>query len=252
MQLAQAFSTIGASREAVRYGPVLMLQYAIQFIQLAVPSSAARVALEIRFFQRMGIEVGGATSIGLIDSVSGFVIQIPLILIITGHGPASRRSTPRRAPPPAPPRSSGSSVSLWMLLVALLVIGLILGLAIPRYRTIIKEAVPRYRAMIRDQASQAAIALRVLRDPKKLALLFGGNLVAQVMLAIILGLCLKAFGYSANLAELILVNTIVSLFAGFMPVPGGMGVAEAGTPPDCRRSACRAQPRCPPRSRSAS
>ena len=27
---------------------------------------------------------------------------------------------------------------------------------------------------------------------------------------------------------LILVNTFVSLFAGFMPVPGGMGVAEAG------------------------
>ena len=35
------------------------------------------------------------------------------------------------------------------------------------------------------------------------------------------------FGYSATLAELILVNTFVSLFAGFMPVPGGVGVAEA-------------------------
>ena len=30
------------------------------------------------------------------------------------------------------------------------------------------------------------------------------------------------------LAALILVNTFVSLFAGFMPVPGGVGVAEAG------------------------
>jgi len=29
------------------------------------------------------------------------------------------------------------------------------------------------------------------------------------------------------MAELILVNTIANLFAGFMPVPGGMGVAEA-------------------------
>ena len=48
------------------------------------------------------------------------------------------------------------------------------------------------------------------------------------MLAIILGLCLRAFGYSATLAQLIFVNTLVSLFAGFMPVPGGMGVAEAG------------------------
>ena len=48
------------------------------------------------------------------------------------------------------------------------------------------------------------------------------------MLAIILGLCLRAFGQSASLAALILVNTFVSLFAGFMPVPGGVGVAEAG------------------------
>ena len=43
-----------------------------------------------------------------------------------------------------------------------------------------------------------------------------------------LGLCLAAFGYHATLAQLILINTFVSLFAGFMPVPGGMGVAEAG------------------------
>jgi uncharacterized protein (TIRG00374 family) len=48
------------------------------------------------------------------------------------------------------------------------------------------------------------------------------------MLAILLGLCLHAFGQSTSLAALILVNTFVSLFAGFMPVPGGVGVAEAG------------------------
>ena len=43
----------------------------------------------------------------------------------------------------------------------------------------------------------------------------------------ILGLCLEAFGYTRP-RGVILVNTVVSLFAGFMPVPGGMGVAEAG------------------------
>ena len=115
-----------------------------------------------------------------------------------------------------------------MLLVALLLAAVIIGLAVPRYRAAIKETWPRYRAKIRDQRSEAAVALRVLRHPKKIALLFGGNLAAQVLLAIILGMCLRAFGHSATLAQLILVNTFVSLFAGFMPVPGGMGVAEAG------------------------
>jgi uncharacterized protein (TIRG00374 family) len=68
----------------------------------------------------------------------------------------------------------------------------------------------------------------VLRSPTKVTLIFLGNLAAQVILAVILGLCLEAFGQHAKLADLILVNTFVSLFAGFMPVPGGIGVAEAG------------------------
>ncbi len=81
--------------------------------------------------------------------------------------------------------------------------------------------------MVRSQASSAATALRVLRSPSKVGLIFAGNFTAQVLQAVILGLCLRAFGQQATLAELILVNTLASLFAGFMPVPGGMGVAEA-------------------------
>ena len=227
VQVFQAFSTIGASIHPVRYGPVLMLQYAIQFIALAVPSSAARIALEIRFFQRMGIEVGGATSIGLVDSVSGFTIQILLIVIILATGLAGTLDTSGGSSSGSG-GSSDSSSPVWVLLVALLLIGIIIGLAVPRYRATIKEAWPRYRTKIRDQRSEAAVALHVLRHPKKIALLFGGNLAAQVLLAVILGICLKAFGHSATLAQLILVNTFVSLFAGFMPVPGGMGVSEAG------------------------
>jgi uncharacterized protein (TIRG00374 family) len=75
--------------------------------------------------------------------------------------------------------------------------------------------------------ASGAQALRVLRSPTKVTMLFLGNLTAQLMLAIILGLCLRAFGQKASFAGLILVNTLVSLFAGFMPVPGGMGVSEA-------------------------
>jgi uncharacterized protein (TIRG00374 family) len=74
---------------------------------------------------------------------------------------------------------------------------------------------------------EAKQATRVLRDPLKLLQLFGGNLVAQAMLAVVLGLCLESFGASATMAELLLVNTMTSLFSGIMPVPGGIGVTEA-------------------------
>jgi uncharacterized protein (TIRG00374 family) len=70
--------------------------------------------------------------------------------------------------------------------------------------------------------------LKVLRHPAKVGQMLFGNLGAQVIQAVILGLCLNAFGYQAHLSQLILINTAVSLFSGLMPVPGGMGVAEAG------------------------
>jgi uncharacterized protein (TIRG00374 family) len=109
----------------------------------------------------------------------------------------------------------------------LLILGGIVALTIPRYRAAIKEAIPRYRENLRVQMAAGAKALRVLRSPSKITMLFLGNLVAQLMLAMILGICLRAFGESASFAGLVLVNTFVALFAGFMPVPGGMGVSEA-------------------------
>ena len=225
-QIPQAFSTMGASVRDLLFAPVLMLQYAVQFIQLAVPSSAARVALEVRFFQRQGVETGGALSIGLIDSVSGFVIQILLILIITLSGLASLDLSTSSSSSSSSD-SSSSGPSLLLLAAGLIVLGALIAWPIPRYRNKIKEAIPRYRVAIRAQMASGAQALRVLRSPSKVTMLFLGNLTAQLMLAMILGICLRAFGERASFAGLVLVNTFVALFAGFMPVPGGMGVSEA-------------------------
>jgi uncharacterized membrane protein YbhN (UPF0104 family) len=194
----------------VRLGPTLLFQYAIQFFALAVPSSAARVALEIRYFERVGATATGAVAIGVIDSVCGFVVQVLLILGITLSGLGALNLSPE---------GSARSFNGTLLIVALV----LLGLAV-----IVAVAVPRIRAMVRGRVADLGAALRVLRSPTKVALIFLGNLAAQILLAVILGFCLEAFGHHAKLADLILVNTFVSLFAGFMPVPGGIGVAEAG------------------------
>jgi uncharacterized membrane protein YbhN (UPF0104 family)/tRNA A-37 threonylcarbamoyl transferase component Bud32 len=227
--MVHAFATLGASFRPLRYGPVLMLEYAIQFIKLAVPSSAARLALDVRFFGRNGIDPGGALSIGVIASVCGFIVQVLLIVVVSLSGLASLDLGGSGAT--ATSSTSGSSASgghrLLILTAVLVVLGVVVTLAVPKYRTAVTQAVPRYRAMLHAQASSAATALRVLRSPPKVGLIMAGNLGAQLLQAIILGLCLRAFGYHATLAELILVNTIADLFAGFMPVPGGMGVAEA-------------------------
>jgi uncharacterized membrane protein YbhN (UPF0104 family)/tRNA A-37 threonylcarbamoyl transferase component Bud32 len=226
--VAQTVATLGASFRPLRFGPVLMLEYAIQFVALAVPSTAARLALDVRFFGRNGIEGGAALSIGVISSVCGFVTQVLLVLVISLSGLASLDLRGRDA---ATSSAGGSSSSgghpLLLLTAALVVLGLLVVLAVPKNRRAVREAVPRARQLLREQAASATTALRVLRSPPKVAMIFAGNLGAQLLQAVILGLCLRAFGHHATMAELILVNTLSSLLAGFMPVPGGMGVAEA-------------------------
>jgi uncharacterized protein (TIRG00374 family) len=220
-QIPQAFSTMGATLHEIPFRPVLMLQYGVQFISLAVPSSAARLALEVRFWERVGVPGGGALSIGMLDSFSTFVIQILMIVLIL----ASDAVTVHLPTDATGSSGDGSGFNWAALLSAILLVVAALGIAylVPKTRAKLHE----FRETLREKWADAKEALRVLRHPKKVVLLLGGNLLAQVMLAVILGLCLRAFGQSASLAALILVNTFVSLFAGFMPVPGGVGVAEA-------------------------
>jgi uncharacterized protein (TIRG00374 family) len=81
---------------------------------------------------------------------------------------------------------------------------------------------------VASKLKDARAALRVLRSPTKVLQLFGGNLVSQILFAIALGACVRAFHADVSLSTLVLINTVVSLFAGLLPIPGGMGVSEAG------------------------
>ena len=213
--VAQAFATIGACIKPVRFGPVVMLQYSIQFVALAVPSSAARIALEIRFFGKVGMSSAGAIAVGVIDSVCGFIVQILVILVVMLSGLATLDL-------PTSSSSLPDFTGKWLLVGAVVVVLLaVVVLAVPRFRTYLRDQAKDKTADVRD-------GLRVLRSPTKVLMILGGNFVSQVLFAIILGVCLEAFGQHLNLAELLLTYNLVSLFAGFMPVPGGMGVAEAG------------------------
>lgn len=205
----QALSTLGASLRPLRFGPVLELQFAIRFVALVVPSTAARVATNIRFFQRTGASSSAAIVIGAIDGAAGFVIQVLLLLAVGASGLASLNVSVG---------DTLSDLDGGLLLIAAIVVLVAAGVAI---------TVPKYRRMLQSRLSEAAESTRILRSPTKLVQLFGGNLAAQIVAAVTLGLSLSAFGEHVRLAELILLNTAVSLFAGLLPVPGGIGVSEA-------------------------
>ena len=79
---------------------------------------------------------------------------------------------------------------------------------------------------VREWWPQVRVSLATLRAPNKLLLLIGGNLATELLFATALGLIARGFGYHIPLAELVLINSGTSLFAGFIPVPGGIGVVE--------------------------
>ena len=65
-------------------------------------------------------------------------------------------------------------------------------------------------------------------SPAEAVELFGGNLASEVLFAMTLGAALHAYGQSLPLMELIVINSFASLLGGLAPIPGGMGVVEAG------------------------
>ncbi|GEK21074.1 lysylphosphatidylglycerol synthase transmembrane domain-containing protein [Cellulomonas xylanilytica] len=226
IQASMAGATLGAALARLRYVPVLMLQYAIQFISLVLPATAARLALEVRFFQKFGIPPGSALSFGLIDGVSGFVVQAGLILLILVSGLPGFTSS--LASGSSTDGSGSTSPSLLVVLLAVAVLAVVVTLVVPRLRHRVTARIPAIRAAISEQARSAQSALGVLRRPGKVCAMLGGNLGAQLLQAGVLALCLQAFGQTAHFSQLVLINTAVALFSGLMPVPGGMGVTEAG------------------------
>ena len=54
-RIPAAVSTMGSISRPLPLGPLTALQFAICYVNLAIPSTAARVAINVRFFQRFGV-----------------------------------------------------------------------------------------------------------------------------------------------------------------------------------------------------
>lgn len=212
-RLTQAVATLGAAPVPLPLGPVYALQLAISYINLAIPSSAARLAVNIRFFQRHGVPPSGAVAAGAIDGFSGFIVQALLLLGMLAFTPASLDLQLGRAVDDA------ADLLLVVALIASAAVAVVL--CVGRLRRFVGVWAKRIRA-------DAVGALRGLRSPRRLALLFGGNLGTELLFATALGIFTRALGYPVGFDELLIINISVALLSGIIPVPGGIGVTEGG------------------------
>jgi glycosyltransferase 2 family protein len=212
-RLTQALSTLGAVPARIPYLPVYAMQLATGYLNLALPSSLARMAINIRFFQRHGVPPATAVTAGAIDSFVSTVMQallLGLLLLFSESSLDFGLETP-----------SGPPVRALLVIVGLGIAAVAVVTLVRRLRVAIAERVRRWWPDVKA-------TLASLRAGNKLGLLLGGSLATEVLFAVALGIFANAFGYDVSLADLLLINISVSLLATFVPVPGGIGVTEFG------------------------
>ena len=81
-RVTQAISTLGATPVQLPFGPVYGLQLAMSYMNLALPSSIARLAVSVRFFQRQGVAPAIAITSGAIDSFTNTIVQVLLLVLL--------------------------------------------------------------------------------------------------------------------------------------------------------------------------
>ena len=210
-QFSQSVTMLGAVAAPLPFGPVVGVQFANAFTGL-VGGTAGNATLNIRFFQKQGLPVAVAVTSGLLVSVAGFAAQAVLVvigLLVTGSS--------------FDVNTSGDSIPGWMLAVlALVVVAAVVALLVPRLRKRIHDIVePQFRAGVDNLRG-------ILSTPRKAVQLFGGAVTSQILFAMVLGAALHAYDQSLPLLQLVVINCFASFIGGAAPVPGGMGVVEAG------------------------
>ena len=188
----QAISTLGASPEPVPLGQLYALQLATSYIGLAIPTSAARVAVNIRFFQRHGLPPGTAVAIGALDGFCGFLVQVLILTSILLLSPFSLGIDLSTAAP------SGISL-LVLILVGLGLVAIAIVLIVRRWREWVF-------GWVRRLVRQGGTVIRGLNSPRRILMLLGGNLMSEVLFATALGLFARSLGYDLGIVELLLIN----------------------------------------------
>ena len=203
----QATATMFAVPARLPFWPLLTLQTASQFISLAIPSAAGRVAMNAAFIHKFGVSITVAVAQGAIDGFSGFLVQAAIMLLILLVGDVEL--------------GLNTSDVQWGL-VLLVIVALVVVLVVVVLR------VKKLRERIVPVVSQAWGALMVvLSKPTRAIGLLTSNFVYWNVLGITLWLLLQAVGVDLSYGSALFVAAGTNLLAGFMPVPGGIGVAEA-------------------------
>lgn len=214
-----ALSTMGSILSPMPYFPVVILELSNTFSGLALGTPAV-LAARVRFFQQHGVDGSLAVSSGVLVSTASWIVKGGLFLISIPFAISTFHFTGISGK-----QASGKGTDILIFAVIVLVaVGAIIAIvfAVPRWRKLVKaKLVPKFKEVV-DHFKI------LIRQPLHLFEIFGGMVIAQLVIAFALGTSLHCFNHSLSLPAIIVVLTIGSMLGGVSPVPGGMGVVEAG------------------------
>ena len=221
--LSSAFATLGSITKTVPLKPLIVLELSNTFSGLALGTPAV-LAARVRFFQKRGIGTTEAVSSGVLESTVSWIVKGVLALVSIPFA----ISTFHIKDVINPHASKGTSAHLLNVMVFGLEVvvgaGILIAIAmfIPRARRLAKSKLAPKFGEVRDHLKTLA------KTPSKMLSIFGGTMGAQLVTAFALSTALMSFHQHLSLPVILVVLTFGSILGGVSPVPGGMGVVEAG------------------------
>jgi uncharacterized membrane protein YbhN (UPF0104 family) len=210
-----AVEDLGSVSGSLQFIRVLALEIGESFSGIA-GGTAMIFATRVRFFQQQGYTPSVAVSSSAIVTASSWLVKALLFLISLPLAWSTIHL--------GEPNEGGNSNTVWVILVVVVSVLVLVGLvlAVPKVRRLVGA---KLRPRIQEVWGNART---VASSPRKVALLIGGSIGGQLAVALALAASLRAFGDHLSLATLFVVMTLSSMIGGVSPVPGGVGVVEAG------------------------
>jgi uncharacterized protein (TIRG00374 family) len=204
-----ALSWMSAVTAPLALRPTVQLQSSIKFIQLAIGGAAGRMATNVTYLRKFGVNATDAVTQGGVDSLAGFIVQITILLLAILIGNVDLI-----------PDDASVDIN-WLMVTGLVLFAVIVSAIMLRF-------VPAIRERVIPPAKQMWGGLKALAtDPSRLIGLFGFNLGSQLLFGLSLWLTALAFGVVLPILTMVVIYVGMALLGGLLPIPGGVGVSEA-------------------------
>lgn len=209
--VTEASSMMFATTATVPFRPLIVLQIASKFIGVATPGVTGTIAANAAFLSRYGVSRAASLTQGTMDAVAGMLVEVVVLALTFGFTDLDL----------------GVDLSDTDLAVGRLAVGVLVVIILA---AVIVLRIPKLRAPSLSVIATMWAAVRgVIGEPTRAIGLLGGNLATRVLRAAVLWLALIALDQRLGLGVVLVVVIATGLLQGLVPVPGGIGVAEAVT-----------------------